>query len=301
MPLAMLDVAPLRLLVTENPVFPWFLGALLLWAAGGFIAERVWYWRTKRAISWRETLRSVGVGVLVGGSATLVATLMVPLLELVRPYRVADLSMHRWWHWALAWVITDFAYYWIHRFLHETRIGWAFHAPHHTAKQVTMLDSLRSSWGEQPMGVLAYGVPLVLLGVPPEIAGLFYVFVALYQFGLHTEMPVTFGWLDRVFYTPAAHRVHHSRDRAEADRNYGGFFVLFDRAFGTWLERRPDERPDEYGIPGEERNSLGGVVFGEGVRIARGALRRRSGTAWMRYLMVRDASDPDELSTRASS
>src|SRR5262249_1037836 len=154
---------------------------------------------------------------------------LIPLLWRLWPHRLWTLPMRAVWPWLLAWTVTDFVYYWIHRALHATRIGWSFHAPHHSTRPLTLLDSLRASWGEQPVRVFAYRIPLVLLGVPPPIAGGFYIFVAAFQFIVHTEMNWGLGSLNGIIYTPAAHRSHHSTNRAEADRNYGGFLLIWDR------------------------------------------------------------------------
>jgi sterol desaturase/sphingolipid hydroxylase (fatty acid hydroxylase superfamily) len=216
-----------------------------------------------------------------------VSLALLPLLYAVWPHRFFTLSMESPWHWIGAWVLTDFAYYWIHRGLHVTRLGWAFHAPHHSTRQISLLDSLRASWGEQPVGIVVYGVPLVLLGVPPYIAGIFYFFVALYQFCVHTEMSWSLGPLDGIVYTPAAHRRHHARERGDADRNYGGFFVIFDRLFGTWRPTEPTYRPEAYGLPDWEPEGVREVAFGELGRLAKGLRATRGLVAKLRYVLTR--------------
>jgi len=37
-----------------------------------------------------------------------------------------------------------------------------------------------------------------------------------------------------VLATPAMHRVHHSRELPETDRNYSNIFSFWDRLFGTY-------------------------------------------------------------------
>ena len=246
-------------LLSERYVLP----GIVLWFTGWLLLEGLWYWRTKHPFDVNETRISLSVGAVVGGAQVAISLLLIPLLWLIWPYRLQTLSMDSVWHWLMAWVIVDFAYYWIHRMLHVTRIGWSFHAPHHSIKQLTILDSLRMSWGEQPVGVFAYGIPLVLLGVPPHIAGLFYLFVSLYQLAVHTEIDWSLGPLNHILYTPAAHRSHHANTRPESDKNLGGFFILFDRLFGTYTPTRPDYRPPEYGLPGAEARSFKEAAFGE--------------------------------------
>lgn len=244
----------------HNPVL---LALIAMWVGGLLSIELAWYQRHRRAYDRAEATRSLQSFALVGIGQVAMTGLLLPVLFWIWPHRLQTLDMRSPMDWAFAWVVTDFVYYWIHRMLHVTRIGWALHAPHHSLRQMSLLDSLRTSWGEQPVGVLAYGVPLVLAGVPPWIAGGFYVFVALYQFAVHTEMDWSLGPFDRVIYTPAAHRLHHATNWPEANSNYGGFFLLWDRAFRTWRPTTPSDRPAEYGLPGPQPQSLRAVVFGE--------------------------------------
>lgn len=262
------------MLALTDPTWAALLPAMMVWVATWFAVERIWVRLHGRATSWSEVRTSLGTFVIVGGLQMAAVFAMTPLLRWVHPYRFATLSMDAAWHWGLACVVTDAAYYGIHRLLHETRLGWAFHAPHHSSRQLTLFEALRTSWGEMPVGVVAYGVPLVLLGVPPEIAGLAYLLVTQWQFILHTEMSWSFGPLDALIYTPAAHRVHHSTDRRACDSNYGGFFIVFDRLFGTWTPSTPTWRPEAYGWPHRVQSGFVDVVFGELIVLSRGVWAR---------------------------
>ena len=257
------------------------------WVAVWLLLELIFYLRTRRAFDFKETRISLGVALIVGGAQVAVSLLLIPVLWLLWPYRLFTLSMESIWHWVMAWVFVDFVYYWIHRALHATRLGWCAHAPHHSIKQVTLLDSLRMSWGEQPVGVFAYGIPLVMVGVPPHIAGLFYLFVSLYQFIVHTEMNWSLGPLDHIIYTPAAHRSHHADTRPESDRNYGGFFLIFDRLFGTWTPTERTYRPPRYGLPEGEANSVFQAAFGEVGRFYREIKEIRGLGAKLRFALTR--------------
>ncbi len=266
---------------------PALLAGIAAWVVGLLALELAWYRRRGRPYAFGEARTSLATFAIVSVAQVALSLALLPILFLVWPYRLWTMPMSSPWPWLLAWVITDFAYYGIHRMLHATRLGWAFHAPHHSAKQLSLLDSLRTSWGEQPVGVIAYGVPLVLLGIPPYIAGIFYLFVALYQFCVHTEMSWSLGPLRHVVYTPAAHRIHHARDRAQADMNYGGFFVLFDKLFGTWVPTSPTDRPAEYGLPDWEPRGVGEVAFGPMVRFWRGLRQVEGLGAKLRYALTR--------------
>lgn len=48
-------------------------------------------------------------------------------------------------------------------------------------------------------------------------------------------------YLSRVFIVPSLHRTHHSTERDEHDNNYGAVLSIWDRMFGTLLEKEPLE------------------------------------------------------------
>jgi len=103
-----------------------------------------------------------------------------------------------------------------------------------------------------------------LAGVPPYIAGFYYVFVSLYQYTIHTEINWSLGVLNKVIYFPAAHRSHHSTKQNEADKNYGGFIILYDRTFGSYIEVEKTYKPKEYGLPSQHKpKTVSDIVFYE--------------------------------------
>jgi sterol desaturase/sphingolipid hydroxylase (fatty acid hydroxylase superfamily) len=65
--------------------------------------------------------------------------------------------------------------------------------------------------------------------------------------------------LARVWVTPNMHKVHHSRERAETDSNYGNLLSLHDRMLGTFT---PSERAlgVAYGL--DDGSSAGQQSFG---------------------------------------
>jgi Fatty acid hydroxylase superfamily len=69
-----------------------------------------------------------------------------------------------------------------------------------------------------------------------------YAFNLIYQFWIHTDLVPKLGWMEGVFNTPSAHRVHHAANVEYLDANYGGTIMLFDRLFGTYI-------PEKSGVP----------------------------------------------------
>jgi sterol desaturase/sphingolipid hydroxylase (fatty acid hydroxylase superfamily) len=146
-----------------------------------------------------------------------------------------------------AYVLVDFIYYWHHRLLHVTKLGWAIHATHHTSEEMTLLSTIRLSWVEAGIKYLFY-LPLVLFGFDPLQVFFLVELNSVTQFWCHTETIGPLRWLDPWLNTPQNHRLHHARARAQAEGNYGSNLIVWDRLFGTY---HTGPRTLEFGIEGE--------------------------------------------------
>ncbi len=135
--------------------------------------------------------------------------------------------------WVLLYVVVDLFYYARHLLLHSTRLGWALHAPHHASTDLSLTSALRLGWIQRVMDDFFY-VPLVLLGAPPLAVFIVVELNHASQLWCHTDVIGRIPLLDRFLNTPSNHRVHHARDRAYADSNYGATFMLWDKWFGTY-------------------------------------------------------------------
>ena len=144
--------------------------------------------------------------------------------------------------WAIAFVMYDFFYYWMHRLHHEYRFLWATHVVHHHGEDYNLATALRQT----STGFLwkwIFFLPMIIVGIPAEV----FVSVAgvnlVYQFWVHTRHIGHLGWIEKIFVTPMNHRVHHAKNKEYIDANYGGVFILWDRFFGTYIPERSDIKP----------------------------------------------------------
>jgi hypothetical protein len=142
-------------------------------------------------------------------------------------------------------VAYDFCYYWKHRFGHEWRIMWASHSAHHQSEEYNLSTALRQTSTDY-IGFVFY-LPMYLAGTPVYVMISVGTLNLVYQFWVHTQHVKRLGVLDYIFVTPSNHRVHHAKNAAYIDKNYGGFFILWDRLFGTFCDERDEEKPI-YGI-----------------------------------------------------
>ncbi len=162
------------------------------------------------------------------------------------PLALFDLSALGLLLWVTAAVAWDFCYYWFHRFSHEWSILWAAHAVHHQSEDYNLSTALRQTSTGFLFGWIFY-LPLFLIGFPLEVLVTVNAVNLIYQFWVHTRHVGSLGPLDRWLVTPSNHRVHHARNSAYVDRNYGGIFILWDRLFGTFEPERAEE-PVVYGV-----------------------------------------------------
>lgn len=194
-----------------------------------------------------DAINSLSLGVLSTASKLVLIDIAGRVYAWVQQdLAIVEWSLSGWISLVVAFVLYDFCYYWFHRVSHERRIFWAAHVAHHQSEEYNLTTALRQTSTGFLLSWLFY-VPCFLLGMPADV----FVTVAsanlIYQFWVHTRFVKTLGPLEFVLVTPMNHRVHHARNPEYIDRNYGGFFILWDRLFGTY--KAEDSRlPIDYGI-----------------------------------------------------
>ena len=147
----------------------------------------------------------------------------------------------------LALLMADFSYYWEHRCAHKIGILWKlYHAMHHSSSAYTIATAYRVSFLNQFLAPAFY-LPWLLLGVEPLLIFGFQLIAFHYQAWLHTELIGELGPLDKMFNTPANHRMHHSQSKLHKDTNFGAILMIWDHVFGTY--QKPGKNIT-YGIPG---------------------------------------------------
>ncbi len=209
-----------------------------------------WYLQSRRGqfYDWRAFLASLGDAV---GRRIIVSVLglgvIAAVLAVAWSHRIATIPMDRWWSWPLLFLGEEFCYYWMHRADHRIRWMWATHAVHHSSNQFVLANAYRLGWTAQVSGTALFMAPLVLVGFSPAVVLAALAANLVYQFWIHTELIGRLGPLEWVLNTPSHHRVHHARNDAYLDRNFGGVLIVFDRLFGTFAEERADT-PCSYGL-----------------------------------------------------
>jgi len=139
----------------------------------------------------------------------------------------------------------DASRYALHRTLHS-RWLWPIHRLHHSANILTPLTFLRLHPLEQGLyqlrGILVHGslsggyffitssAPQLWLIV--GVSGVVWLFNLLGANLRHSNIPLHYGWVERILISPAQHQMHHGIGGSRV--NYGSMLAIWDRCFGSW-------------------------------------------------------------------
>jgi sterol desaturase/sphingolipid hydroxylase (fatty acid hydroxylase superfamily) len=218
----------MNLVVLSIPIFFALIGLEVAWDQ----------WRGRGLYRLGDSLANIGCGIMDQSSGLFLKVLTVGAYTAVflsfTAWRPWELSGH-WAVWVVAFVLSDFAYYWAHRLSHEVNILWIGHQVHHQSEDYNLGVALRQSVLQKVLLMWVYW-PLAIIGFPPEMFLTSMATNLLYQFWIHTELIDRLGPLEWVLNTPSHHRVHHGRNPEYIDRNHAGVFIVWDRMFGTFQQ-----------------------------------------------------------------
>ncbi len=239
----------------------------------------------------RYDWRALGVSVFdlvvrIAVSILLPLSIAAPIVSWAAAHRLTTIEFDAWYAVPLLFIGQEFCYYWYHRAAHRVRWFWGNHSVHHTPNELNLSAAYRIGPFGRLTGTALFFVPMVLIGFSMRDVMATLTLNLLYQFWLHATWIPKLGWLEGIFNTPSAHRVHHAANPEYLDANFGGVLVVFDRLFGTYVEER-DDLPCRYGLahPMRSYNPLR-VEFAQWVSLARDLAGARSLRAFFGYLLM---------------
>jgi sterol desaturase/sphingolipid hydroxylase (fatty acid hydroxylase superfamily) len=140
--------------------------------------------------------------------------------------------------------IGDFISYVRHRWEHS-RFLWPAHAIHHSDKAMTWLTIFRFHPLNRLTSTIIDSTALLVIGFPAWAVVVNGLVRHYYGMFIHADLPWTYGFMGKVFVSPAMHRWHHVLEGRGIYSNYATVFSVFDRAFKTFY------------LPGPCNNELG--------------------------------------------
>lgn len=195
---------------------------------------------------YNDTVSSLSMGMcLLISDALLKAYTFAIFIYLSQNHRLFEFSAQDPITWLLFFFAVDLCYYAFHRMAHEVNFLWGAHVGHHQSEEYNLTTALRQSAFQYAFSWVFY-LPLAILGCPPAVFLLLFIFLKIYQFWLHTQAIKRIPFMEGIFSTPSSHRVHHAKNPIYIDRNYGGTLVIWDKMFSTWQAELSSE-PCHYG------------------------------------------------------
>ncbi|WP_234433418.1 sterol desaturase family protein [Streptomyces sp. NRRL WC-3549] len=205
----------------------WLLGLLLLAVGCSFAAERLLPyedgWSTPPPGDGRRDVAHA----LVNGGLLLISLAAIPLLATL--VTVAGL-WPRSWPFAVqvtaAVLVADLGITLVHFASHKIGALWRFHAVHHSVKRFYGLNGLMKHPLHQTLETGAGVAPLLLIGMPVDVASALALAVAVQLLLRHSDADYRVGALQQVLALNEGHRFHHLKWAGIGDVNFGLFTLV---------------------------------------------------------------------------
>ncbi len=199
-------------------------------------------WGVNFTISLLDTLcLRLLMPVLAVGAAMLASTQGLGLLPaLSLPHGVDVL---------LALLLLDLLIYWQHRLMHVVPVLWRLHRMHHSDLAVDVSTALRFHPLEILLSMALKIAAVLLIGAPVAAVVLFEILLNGCAVFNHANLALPRPLdriLQRVLMTPRLHRIHHSSEPAEHNRNYGFTIIWWDWLFRSYCD--PGRPPAQLGL-----------------------------------------------------
>ena len=163
-------------------------------------------------------------------------------------------------HFIFTFLILDLLVYGQHVAFHKISVIWPVHAPHHSDPDLDFTTGLRFHLFEILISFLLKSLTVVVLGLQPAGVLVFEILLNAGSVFNHSNIKlspkvhdVISGWI----VTPQMHRVHHSKIKAEADKNFGFTITLWDKLFGTYMYKSMSQLADQsIGLPQQRKKTM---------------------------------------------
>ncbi len=221
-------------LAARNSSELWLVGLIVVAVGCSFAAERIVPYRRE----WNDGLDDAGrdtAHAFVNESFILVSVAAIPLLAAVTP-------LHHLWPGTLPFVaqlliavlVADFGITTIHLASHKIGWLWRLHAVHHSVRRFYGLNGLMKHPLHQAVEMLGGVLPLIVMGVPVQVASALAVCVAVQLLLQHANVDYRVGPLRSVLALNEGHRFHHLKWAGVGDVNFGLFTLLWDHLYRTY-------------------------------------------------------------------
>ncbi len=148
----------------------------------------------------------------------------------------------------LAGAVIDLGLYLMHRWSHTNAWLWRLHAIHHSSERLYWLNGER----RHPFSAIVLAAPgviaVVAAGAPPLVVAAWLSFLTVHLAFQHANLDYRLGALRHWLGVAEVHRWHHKREYEDAQVNFGEFWMVWDRLFGTFFELPSEVRAGDVGL-----------------------------------------------------
>ena len=152
------------------------------------------------------------------------------------------------------YLVSNFAFYWAHRAMHQNRLLWSVHRPHHSAEALTFLTGSRlhpidavgtalwtTLWSGSAAAALSYLTGVAMHPLFPAIMSFWLILTDVVDKFQHSHLRTSLGPLNYIVPSGEMHQIHHSAELKHRDKNFGNASSVFDWMFGTIYIPKPEE------------------------------------------------------------
>ena len=228
-----LNGAGIAVAATGAPQY-WLLAILGIAITTAFVVERTIpydpQWNHDRADTTRDRIH-----VAVNESLILASVAAIPLLAAMVP--APQLWPHSWPFVAqvlAAILVADCGITVVHWASHKIGVLWRFHAVHHSITRFYGLNGLMKHPLHQTVEMAAGVAPLILIGLPVDVASALALAVAIQLLLQHSNADYRIGPAKYVLALNEGHRFHHLKWAGIGDVNFGLFTLVWDHLMRTY-------------------------------------------------------------------
>lgn len=229
--------------------FHWLLTVAAIMAAISFLAEQTVPYKREWNKSKGDRLRDA-LHACVNESSVGLAVAFVPMISAILSFNgLWPETLPIWVQLGLAIIIADIGITLAHYASHRIELLWRLHAPHHSVKRMYGFNGLVKHPGHQAIELVAGTTPLILMGMPLEIAALLSLAVVTQLLLQHSNVDMKIGPLRHIWAVAPVHRFHHMAKAGEGDVNFGLFLTVWDHLLGTaYFDANQTFAADDLGI-----------------------------------------------------
>ena len=215
---------------------------LLLAILVGLLAWETWLPRRAFAVPlggrWFNQIALAALGSLALRAIAPIAAVSLAVLAQREGWGLLNLvAVPTWLAVVLGVVAMDLGIYLLHRLFHAVPLLWRFHQIHHSDLDIDCGTALR----HHPVETIvdqAFDLALIAaIGVPPLAVMIGVVVTAVASLFNHANIalpPAADRMLRWLIVTPDMHRIHHSAENEDSNRNFANILAWWDYIFSTY-------------------------------------------------------------------